>query len=184
MNHFRSIMARIDGLAAVLAVVLLVSCKTKADAVIEGHEDLFKSEFLHHSLLSRGDIIELQIYNGDLVNDYFFQRSKEAFRLTRDSLQFAITDIAGYAGVDTADESKYARQLEDIVRQLYLKMQQADVHSFTSEFHKFGIDLVINIKDEKLVYVTDPARVTNPEWVKFLQQSKQVKEHWYVYKTP
>lgn len=162
-------------------VYVLGSCHTRTASRLLEHESLFLDQFVDHSLLIRGDIIELQIYKGNLLNNYFFRKKDKELKLTRDSSQFSINELPIYREININNIEEYTRQLEEVAGQLLSKMKEANVSSFTSEFRKFGVDLMINTKDQKLLYVSDTMQVTNPEWKTFLEQSNKVKDHWYLY---
>jgi hypothetical protein len=166
--------------AIAVAVIFFASCMSTTSFLNE-HENLFKNEFLNHSLLNiRGGSVNLQIYKGNLRNSYFFDKAADGFKLVSDSLQFPITDIERYIGIDLNHKSIYSRQLEEIANQLYSKMRQANVNSFSSEFHELGIDLLIYMPHKRLVYIGDLSKINNPEWLKFIEQSRKIKEHWYL----
>lgn len=169
---------------ALLTLVMFMSCSTRIKSNLIEHESLYLNEFLNHSLLKRGDIVELQIYKDDLLNDYFFRWQNEQLKLTRDSNQFNLADLQKYSRLDMSNRESYVKSVEDIAWQLHSKMNEANVSSFTSEFRKFGVELMINIKDKKLLYVPDVSKVTNQEWKKFLSQSEKMKEGWFLYEVP
>lgn len=165
-------------------VYLFISCSNRTSSRLMEHEGLFLNDFMGHSLLIRGEMVEMQIYKGELMNDYFFRMHDHAFTLTRDSIQFDIKELPQYKELDSSNRSDYSKRIEAIAWRLFSEMKEADVASFTSEFRKFGVDLMINTKDHKLVYVSDTLKVANPEWRKFLAESARIKDHWYLYKMP
>lgn len=166
-----------------LVLYFFASCNNRTYSKLMNHEKLFFTYFINHSLLIRGDVIELQVYKDHLLNNYFFKLQEKKLLLTRDSIQFNINELPKYNRININNQEEYSKQIEESASQLLSKMREAGVSSFTSEFGKFGIDLMINAKGQKLLYVSDSFRVTNPEWKKFLAQSKKIKDHWYLYKT-
>lgn len=164
-----------------LSLWLFLSYGCETNSKIVEHEGVFLKEFLNHSLLKRGDIVEVQVYKGQLLNDYFFQQTNESFQLLRSTTQFNLTDLPKYSKIDTTTRNSYTQSIERLAWDLYSKMRHANVSSFTSEFQKFGVDLMINIASKKLIYVDDTSKVNNPEWKRFLYDSKNIKLGWYVY---
>lgn len=171
-------------LAIIFTSFIIHSCDMSSRSMTLDHESLFLNQFRYHSLMKRGAIIELQIYKDDLLNDYFFTLQNDEFKLTRNSLQFDINKLSKYKKINTVNKKEYSKQIETIAWQLFSKMKEAKVNSFTSEFRKFGVDLMIDFSNKKLLYVSDTLKITNPEWVKLLRQSKQIKDHWYLYSIP
>lgn len=168
----------------IICLFLLLSCGETPRSILIQHEDVFLREFLHHSIGFRSDLMIFEIYKEPKVNTYFLRLDGTEINLSGDSIQFNINDIPKYKKVNIVGKDQYAEGIKRIALRLSTLRSNAHVHSFTSQFYEFGVDLMLDIEGHKLFHVPDTLKITNPEWKNFLHQSEKIKEGWYAYEIP
>ncbi|QEC53033.1 hypothetical protein [Anseongella ginsenosidimutans] len=134
------------------------------------------------SVFRRGEIIQLNIYNSRLSNEYFFleekNNGKRSIAFLRDSLQFDISTLRKFSGIskEYSDQEEFRTR---ILPHLLDKMQELNIVSFTSEFSSHGVTLKIYLQEYELLVISNINAIKNDQWRDYIQDSSQIDDHWF-----
>lgn len=159
------------------------SDKTIVDKLYKERVYLLK-EFKDKSIFKRGkEFYQLSYYREHSVNTFFFERNGGILKLTNDSLQYPINEIAAFSSVNTTDVSNYHKALSAELNRLLEVMDEFKITHVSAE-HKFaGVDMKIYFGDYKaLLYVSNIAAVKNGRWKSYVTSGEKLDENWYFVK--
>jgi|GEM_PF-2277367 len=163
-----------------------ISCSSDseiANKLYRQREYLLK-EFKDKTVISRGGIFyQLSYYKGQSVNTFYFEKKDTSLILTKDTLQYPLSEITPFATVNIADSSSYGKFLSDELSRLLRVMDDLEINHVSAEDRAAGIDMKIYFGDYKaLLYVSNIATVKNEIWKNYIQSGKKFDENWYYVK--
>lgn len=168
---------------ALSCLLLLFACNqselsSDAKKVYDNRAELIR-EFNSIDVWRRGDsAFFLHIYNDGKVNGYFFI-DDNGLKLQSDTVQFQLSEIERFKNVNT-DTLSQNNDVRDLLIELLNKMDILNIRDVSSDFSHLGINLKIYLRKSGVVFfVKDLSAVTNPEWQKYIKESKMMDANWY-----
>jgi len=170
-----------------LNAAILCSCSSENKIVDEINVIYHQREeilacFEGLSVFRRGDIIQLNVYNSKLTNEYFFleeiKNGKRSVTFLRDSLQFDISMLERFSDINNEypDQKEFKTR---ILLRLLDEMQELNIVSFTSEFSLHGVTLKIYLEEYELFVISNIQAIKNQQWRDYIQDSNQIDDHWF-----
>jgi hypothetical protein len=167
----------------ILAAAIFGNCRSDkriADKLYKERNYLLK-EFKHKSIINRGkEFYQLSYYREQSVNTFFFERKGGILKLTNDSIQYPLNEIAAFTSVDIADSSTYSKALSNEIDRLIKVMDSLKINNVSSAFASAGIDMKIYFGDYKaMLYISNIDAVKNERWKNYIKSGIKLDENWY-----
>lgn len=139
----------------------------------ERHEVL--KIFNNISIFKAGRSKSIYLYSYDLNgnrNEYFFEYDS-ILHLFRNEIRFR-PDLN--LDIQVGENDKLIRRLKYYL----LKMNSLNIREISSDFKPLGISIKIYGKDGfVMIYSESPAKITNPQWLDYLNKLKKIDDHWF-----
>lgn len=162
-------------------LLLLIACgqpdlSRDAKKVYDNRVALIR-EFNNIDVWRRGDsTFLLHIYNDGKTNRYLL-RAENDLRLESDTVQFQLREIERFKNIDTLNQNK---SVKDLLTELLTKMDALNIREVSSDRISLGINQEFLLREGGVVFfISNLSAVTNPEWQKYIKESKMIDENWY-----